>query len=288
MTSTVLITGASSGIGRATANLFARQGWNVAATMRQPDRVAELAELQNVIVSRLDVLDRASIDAATKQTVRRFGRIDVLVNNAGYALLGPLEAIPTASIERQFATNVLGLIAVTQALLPRFREQGHGLVVNVSSVVGRTTLPLGSIYDATKFAVEGLSESLRFELEEIGTQVKVVEPGLVATDFATRSMEFHDGEALQVYRRVVGAVGQAAAQMAAEAEPPEVVAQTIWQAATDSSSRLRYPAGETAARMLADMPDLDDEQRHARTRARFGLPTPTAPPRDDPSSPKTH
>jgi NAD(P)-dependent dehydrogenase (short-subunit alcohol dehydrogenase family) len=268
---TVLITGASSGIGRATAFLFMQRGWNVAATMRDPDRAGDLALGPAVIVPRLDVLDRASIDAAVASTAERFGSIDVLVNNAGYAVLGPLEAIPPANVERQFATNVLGPIATTRAVLPRFRAQGHGLVVNVSSVVGRMTLPLGSVYGATKFAVEGLSEALRFELEAIGARVKLVEPGLVATDFGTRSMEFHAGAELGAYGSVVMALGQAARRMAADSEDPTVVAETIWRAATDGSPQLRYPAGETAARMLAERAELGDEELHARTRERFGL-----------------
>ncbi len=271
MANTVLITGASSGIGRATAVLFAQRGWNVAATMRDPDQAGDLAGFPAVIVPHLNVLDRASIDAAVEATAARFGSVDVLVNNAGYAVLGPLEAIPPASVERQFTTNVLGLIAATQAVLPRFRAQGHGLVANVSSVVGRMTMPLGSVYSATKFAVEGLSEALRFELEAIGARVKLVEPGLVATDFGTRSMEFQAGAEIEEYRPVVAALGQAAEGMAAEAEPPAVVAETIWQAATDGSSQLRYPAGETAMRMLAERASFGDEEHHARTRERFGL-----------------
>lgn len=133
------------------------------------------------------------------------------------------------------------------------------------------TFPLGSVYDATKFAIEGLSEALSFELEAVGLGVKIVEPGLVATDFGTRSMEFHDGGALAAYRPVVAAMAQAAQRMGADAEPPSRVAETIWRAATDGSSRLRYPAGETATQMLAERTDLGDEELHARTLERFGL-----------------
>ncbi len=271
MARTVFLTGASSGIGRATAALFAQRGWNVAATMRDPAHAGDLAASPAVIVPPVDVLDRAAIEAAVRAAVERFTSIDVLVNNAGYAVLGPLEAIPPASIERQFGTNVLGLIATTQAVLPHFRAQGRGRVVNISSVVGRMTFPLGSVYDATKFAVEGLSEALRFELAAIGVQVKVVEPGLVATDFGTRSMEFHGGADLAAYRPVVAAVAHAAQRMAADSEPAAVVAETIWRAATDGTAQFRYPAGETAAPLLAERAQLGDEALHARTRERFGL-----------------
>lgn len=269
-TPTVLITGCSSGIGRAAAELFAERGFNVSATMRSPEADVDDGRA-SVIRPRLDVLDRDSIDAAVRTTLDRFGSLDVLVNNAGYAVLGPLEAIPPESVDRQFATNVLGLIATTQAVLPHFRAQAHGVIVNVSSIVGRTTLPLGSVYNASKFAVEGLSEALTFELAAIGTRVKIVEPGLVATDFATRSMQFHAGPGLDAYQPVVAAVGRASERMAAESEPVSVVAETIWRAATDGTAQLRYPAGATAARALDEAAHGDDAERLTRTRERFGL-----------------
>lgn len=270
MARTVLITGSSSGIGCATADLFLERGFNVAATMRRPPP-GHLHNSNAFIAPQLDVTDEDSIHSAVNATAARFGSIDVLVNNAGYAVLGPLEAIPAASIAQQFATNVLGLISTTQAVLPHFRAQGQGVLVNVSSIVGRLTLPLGSVYNATKFAVEGLSEALTYELDSIGVRVKLIEPGLIDTDFATRSMEFHAGEHLPEYHRVVAAVGRASTQMAEESEPASVVAETIWRAATDGTSQLRYPAGDTAARALGEAAGSVDTERLARTRNRFGL-----------------
>lgn len=139
--STILITGASTGIGRATAELFHANGWNVVATMRNPAAGADLAELGNVIVERLDVTDHASIETAVAAGLERFGSIEVVFNNAGYGAYGPLEAFPMDRIERQFDTNVIGLLAVTKALIPHFRDNRAGTIVNVSSIGGQMTFP---------------------------------------------------------------------------------------------------------------------------------------------------
>ena len=143
MNATVLITGASSGIGRATAVRFADEGWNVVATMRDPLDAAELADSDRVLVARLDVLDRDSIDAAVAAATDRFGAIDVLVNNAGYGAYGPLETLPMDVLRRQLDVNVLGLLATTQAVLPGMRRRRSGTIVNVSSVGGRMAYQIG-------------------------------------------------------------------------------------------------------------------------------------------------
>ena len=179
MTNTILITGASSGIGRAAAKRFQSAGWNVVATMRSPEREQELNTLERVLVTRLDVLDLASIDAAVTESHARFGHIDVLLNNAGYGAYGPLEATSIDKVRRQFDVNVIGVLATTKALLPYFRKQRSGTIINISSIGGKMTFPLGSLYHGTKFAVEGLSESLHFELLPLGVRVKIVEPGMV-------------------------------------------------------------------------------------------------------------
>lgn len=177
MTQTILVTGASSGIGRATARHFQAQGWNVVATMRAPDRETELTGLERVLVTRLDVEDAASIDAAVAAGLARFGRIDALLNNAGHGAYGPLEATPLEKIRRQYDVNVLGLLATTKALLPHFRAHRSGTIVNVSSIGGRMTFPPGTLYHGSKFAVERLSEALHFELAPLGVRVRIVGPG---------------------------------------------------------------------------------------------------------------
>jgi NADP-dependent 3-hydroxy acid dehydrogenase YdfG len=142
----------------------------VVATMRTPEAETELTELDNVLVTQLDVTDNASIATAVAAAIERFGSIDALVNNAGYGSYGPLEATPTEKIRRQFDTNVMGLLETTKAVLPHFRAQHNGTIVNISSVGGRMTFPLGTLYHGTKWAVEGLSEALSFEMDVIGVK----------------------------------------------------------------------------------------------------------------------
>jgi len=195
MNKTILITGASTGIGRASALHFQQAGWNVIASMRTPAQESQLTALENVLVTRLDVTDAASIESAVSAGLARFGRIDALLNNAGYGAYGPLEATPMDKVRRQFEVNVMGLLATTQAVLPYMRRQKSGVILNVSSIGGRITFPLGTLYHGTKFAVEGLSESLHFELLPLGVRVKLIEPGMVRTDFAGRSFDFSNDPA---------------------------------------------------------------------------------------------
>jgi NAD(P)-dependent dehydrogenase (short-subunit alcohol dehydrogenase family) len=246
MKRTILITGSSTGIGRATAKYFHAKGWNVVATMRDPGKEKELQALDHVLVSRLDVLDLASIDAAVASGIERFGQIDVLVNNAGYGAYGPLESFPREKVLRQFHTNVIGLLDVTRAMLPHFRSHGAGVIINISSMGGRMTFPLGSLYHGTKFAVEGISESLRYEVEQFGGKVKVVEPGAIATDFAGRSFDFHQDDSMAEYKDIVQKALSVIPRMMEKASSVDVVTNVIYRAATDGSSRLRYVAGTDA------------------------------------------
>ena len=172
MNKVVLITGASSGIGLHTAKLFQAKNWKVAATMRLPENATELQKIVDIECIRLDVTDVDSIKAAIAATLEKFGRIDAVVNNAGYGLLGAFESATPEQIARQFDTNVFGLMNVCREILPYFREQKRGYIVNVTSVGGRMTFPASSLYHATKWAVEGFSESLQYELEEFNIRVK--------------------------------------------------------------------------------------------------------------------
>ena len=168
---TVFITGASAGIGRATARLFREKGWNVLAAMRAPEEAGP-AGLEGVARLRLDVTDGESIRRAVEEAVGRCGAMDVLVNNAGYGLVGPFEASTPEQVGRQLATNVTGVMDVTRAVLPHFRRRGGGTLINLASMSGRTAFPLYSVYHATKWAVEGFSESLQFELRPFGIAVR--------------------------------------------------------------------------------------------------------------------
>lgn len=257
MTNTILITGASSGIGKETAKLFASRGWQVVATMRTPDQNDELASLDNVLLTALDVTDSASIIKAVDAGLERFGKIDVLLNNAGYGAYGPLEAFTMERVRRQFDTNVIGLLETTKAVLPHFRKQGSGTIINVSSIGGQMAFPLGSLYHGTKFAVEGLSESLYYELEAVGIRVKLVEPGMIATDFGGRSFDLAKDESMIGYQPVVQALfGNWSSDL--KTSEPVVVSEVIWKAATDGTSILRYRAGEDAEALLNKRKAVDD------------------------------
>ncbi|AFY37636.1 Estradiol 17-beta-dehydrogenase [[Leptolyngbya] sp. PCC 7376] len=271
MANTVLITGSSSGIGKATAKYFQEKGWNVIATMRSPQKETELTELENVLVTRLDVTDSESIESAIKAGLEKFGKIDALVNNAGYGAFGALEGFPIDKIRRQFDTNVIGLLETTQAVLPHFRQQKSGTIVNVSSVGGKMTFPLFSLYHGTKFAVEGISESLHYELEPIGIKVKIIEPGAIATEFAGRSFDFVNDESLSEYQDITNKLLGAFETIGSQSSPASVVAEVIWTAVTDGTKTLRYTAGEDAKVFMANRKALDDETFINGLKEQFGL-----------------
>jgi NAD(P)-dependent dehydrogenase (short-subunit alcohol dehydrogenase family) len=250
MTKTILITGASSGIGRATAELFAAKGWNVAATMRSPEKAETWLKAANLVGIPLDVTDVESIQQAVIDALRRFGSIEVVVNNAGYGLVGPFEASTEQQVERQLNTNVLGLMNVIRELLPHFRERRQGTIINVASMGGRITFPLYSIYHASKWAVDGFSEALTYELRPFGIRVKIIEPGPIKTDFYDRSMDLTKKEGLDAYDSFVGAAMPNMQRSGQNAPGPEVVAKTIFRAATDGTNRLRYPVNSGGILLL--------------------------------------
>jgi NAD(P)-dependent dehydrogenase (short-subunit alcohol dehydrogenase family) len=259
MSKTILITGASSGIGKATAIHFQEQGWNVIATMRTPEKETELNQLEHVQLEKLDVLDVASIGQAIANGISRFGKIDALLNNAGYGAYGPLESFPRENIIRQFNTNVIGLMDVTKAIIPHFRANKEGVIVNISSIGGQMTFPLGTLYHGTKFAVEGISESLHYEMAAIGVKVKIVEPGFIATDFGGRSFDFQAGD-IEAYKPIINALMQQWQNPDNTVSPPGLVAQVIYDAVTDGTSQLRYRAGDDAHYLLNSRKKMTDEE----------------------------
>ncbi len=177
MKKTVLITGTSSGFGKLTAKKFQLEGWNVIATMRSPEKETELTQLDNVLVTRLDVTDADSITDAVVKGLERFGKIDVLVNNAGYVVAGVTEEISEENARRQFDVNVFGVLNVMQAVLPHFRANKSGTIVNFSSIGGKITTPFMAIYQSSKFAIEGLTEAMQYELDRLNIKLKLIEPG---------------------------------------------------------------------------------------------------------------
>jgi len=257
---TILITGASSGIGEATAWHFQANGWNVIATLRDPSKGDALAALENVAVVRLDVTDAASIPTAVSEGIDRFGKIDVLLNNAGYGAYGALEAFTMDRIRRQFDTNVIGLLEVTKEVLPHMRANRSGTIINISSIGGQITFPLGTLYHGTKFAVEGLSEALHFELEPLGIRVRIVEPGMIRTNFGGSSFDFAMDESLSDYAPTAEAMGRLFGKLASNPSAPETVAEVIWNAANETGDRLRFRAGEDAERLLDERKSQDDSR----------------------------
>ncbi|MDP9960756.1 SDR family oxidoreductase [Chryseobacterium lathyri] len=268
---TILITGASSGIGKETAKLFQSKGWNVIATMRKPENESELKQLENVLVTKLDVLDLDSIQNAFMEGIQKFGGIDVLLNNAGYGAYGPLEVFSRDQVLRQFNTNVIGLLDVTKTVLPHFRQNKKGIIINISSVGGKMTFPMGSLYHGTKFAVEGISESLSYEVAQFGGQVKIVEPGMIATDFSGRSLVFSNDESIPEYQNLVNALMGAMPTMAENSSPASLVAEVIFKAATDGTDQLRYTAGEDAKMLMANRQQYDDATFIGGIKSQFGL-----------------
>ncbi len=249
MKKTILITGASTGIGKETARYFAEKGWQVAATMRKPDSVTDLAETARLKKLRLDVQDTHSIEQAVRATLETFGQIDVLLNNAGYAVYGPLEEATEDQIRRQFDVNVIGLIQVTQAVLPHMRQRKSGTIINVSSVGGRITTPYGALYHGTKWSVEGLTETLKYELEPLGITLRLVEPGAVKTDFGTRSMTLTHGE-IEDYQTSFGKMKEIMGDNNRWPSMPLDIAKVIFKAANDPGKKLRYVAGSDAKTFL--------------------------------------
>lgn len=265
---TVLITGSSSGFGRATAILFLERGWNVVATMRSPQK-ADLPSAERLRVVRLDVTDRASITAAVNDGIAAFGGLDVVVNNAGIGLLAPLEATPDATIREIFETNTFGVMAVAQAVIPHFRSRRAGTLINVTSSAAIVPMPLVSVYNASKCAIDGFTESLAYELSYVGVSTKLVEPGYgPKTSFIANSTERMSGLASDAYAPYVEQLmgGMAGAKSTSDSD----VANVIWLAATDGTARLRYAAGPDAEDLAAMRRALPGDDYLAQMRAAVG------------------
>lgn len=240
---TILITGASSGIGRETVKFFSQKGWNVAATMRNPTVESELIKLPNVNLFPLDVTSNESINNAIEQIWAEYKKIDVVVNNAGYGLIGTFEGATDKQIYDQFNTNVFGLMRVTRAALPHLRLQGYGRIINISSIAGVLALPLYSLYNSSKFAIEGFTESLHYELKQFNIKVKLIEPGPVGTNFNTNSKIETNTEALPEYQEYEECVNRFYNSNFENAEKPIVVSKKIFKAATSNCNKIRYTAG---------------------------------------------
>ncbi|MEM1321185.1 MAG: SDR family oxidoreductase [Bacteroidota bacterium] len=273
MNKTILITGCSSGIGRMTAKYFQEKGWNVVATVRKnPDQDTELNALDRVLVTQLDVTKEETIQSAVAATIDRFGKIDVLLNNAGYGSYGILEATPERAIRQQFDVNVIGALLVTKNVLPHMRKAGEGTVINISSMGGKITFPMGTLYHGSKFAVEGMSEALSYELEGIGIKVKLIEPGMINTNFGetTASLLNIDPDQTE-YKPFLDKVLAAMAEAGSQHSEPIIVAEKIFEAATDGTWQMRYIAGPDAEQIIAARKQMNDEEYMAMMKGQMGL-----------------
>lgn len=261
MKKTILITGTSTGIGRAAALYFAQKDWNVIATMRTPEKETELQKMENITVSRLDLEDLSSIEQSINDAISKFGKIDVVVNNAAFGQFGPFEAITPEQIRKQFDVNLFGTMNVIRAILPHFRENKAGMILNVSSAGGRIGLPLMSIYMASKFALEGFSESLAYELASQHITVKVVEPGGVDTPFNTKAFgNFAHNPAISDYDEYAAAYSKKTDAMRSDLTSPEEVAEGIYIAVTDGQDTLRYAVGDDAKGWIKARTSMSDSE----------------------------
>jgi NAD(P)-dependent dehydrogenase (short-subunit alcohol dehydrogenase family) len=266
---TIFITGSSSGLGRATAKLFASKGWKVIASMRNPATEKELAKVPGITLMSLDITDPRQIERVAQDVVALDG-VDVVFNNAGYGLTGALEALTDEQILRVVETNMLGAIRTTKAFIPHFRQKRTGLFINTTSIGGLMTVPFNSLYHATKWALEGWSESMAFELNQFGIGIKTIEPGGMKTDFFTRSLDTarhpaYDG----VLNRVMSVITDPN-QMATYSSP-EQIAEIVYDAVTDGKDQLRYVAGSDAKAMYEMRLQIGDEAfRKAMAQQFFG------------------
>lgn len=266
MQKTIFITGASAGLGKATAKLFQSKGWNVIATMRKPENETELNKLENVTVLKLDVTDLTQIEETIKKAITNHS-IDVVVNNAGYGLIGALEALTGEQINRQLNTNLLGVIRVTKAFTPYFRERKNGTFINITSMFGLIGYPTCSVYAATKFAIDGFSESLAYDLAHFGVKVKTVAPGGIQTDFTGRSM---DGGQHEAYNQLVEKVSEGySEERVSNFSTPESIAAVIFDAATDNKDQLRYIAGQDAVSLYTEREEIGAEAQYQKIQKMF-------------------
>lgn len=243
---TALVTGASSGIGRATVEAFLDEEWRVYATARDTDDVADLAERDGCVTARLDVTVDADVEQVVARMVDEEGRIDCLVNNAGFGQFGPVEDLPVDRLHRQFDVNVYGPHRLTRAVLPHMRDRGEGTVVNVSSVAGRVSFPGGGAYCGSKFALEAMSDAVRAEVAAFGVDVVLVEPGPVATGFTDRAESEVEGvERSGAYESFYDAFADASlfGGDGPGTVTPERVAADVVNAAASTKPRARYPVG---------------------------------------------
>jgi NAD(P)-dependent dehydrogenase (short-subunit alcohol dehydrogenase family) len=261
-----LVTGSSSGIGFETALLLSKSGFHTYASMRNLEKSKNITEIVNtenlpLRVIQLDVNDDISVKNAINKIIAENGRIDVIINNAGYGLFSPIEDITLDQVKEQFETNFFGVVRLVKEVLPVMRKQRNGIIVNVSSGAGRVAIPVSSAYVATKFALEGLSESMRYELKEFGINIIIIEPGVIRTNFVenmktagTRS------RSESPYADLIGRTLKGFGGLMDNSSPPKLVAEAILNAITSKEPEIRYVVGDDAKSIMKVRKSTSDKE----------------------------
>jgi len=262
----VFITGASSGMGRATALYLADQGFDVYAGTRTPDALQGIEHLMPIA---LDIQDPQSIQAVFEP----MERIDVLINNAGYGLVSTVEDVTESEMVSQFDVNVFGLLRVTQAVIPKMRAYNGGVIINVSSFLGKVGLPLFTLYNASKYAVEGITDSLRYELRDFNIRVHSILPGFFATKFARDNLQLNEAtfDEASPYRHLVSTLAPTVVEQINEGNDPLRVARLIKQIIEDPATPARQSVGDKAAKFIPMRRELSDEEFERRVREYYGI-----------------
>lgn len=267
---TIFITGASTGLGKETAKLFHAKGWKVIATMRKPELETALNQLSNVTLLPLDITNVDQVWQTVQQAIS-LGPIDVVFNNAGYGLIGPVESNTEKQIREQFETNFFGTVWVMREFIPHFRTQQGGLFINTTSLCGLTSNPQSAIYNASKWALQGLAESMSYDLAQFGIGIKNVAPGGIKTEF-TKAMQLAEDKAYEANMAKMMEGFQDGTLM--EFSEAELIAEVVYRAATDGKDQLTYPAGNDAVRLYAKRLAQGPEAYRTDLMKYFNLPSP--------------
>jgi NAD(P)-dependent dehydrogenase (short-subunit alcohol dehydrogenase family) len=271
MSKTIFITGASSGLGKLTAKYFADLGWNVAATMRTPEKETELISYPNIKVLKLDVSDLTQVTTATREAISAFGKIDVLVNNAGIGVYGALELAKEEDIDWQFTVNTRGAINMIRAFLPHYRANGGGMFINISSFMGITTaVPIGSLYNMSKFALEGLTEGLYYELKPLNIELRLIEQGGSTGNNFGNNMTWNVNPDITVYDEITGKVKHLFATAGDDVKDnPLDIVKAIAGLATGESKKFRTVIGNMGNSLMALRNSVPIEQYLETVAANF-------------------
>jgi len=264
---TIFITGASAGLGKAAAKLFQAKGWRVIATMRNPAKETELNQLENIFILPLDVTNTAQVGKAVAAATRDY-EIDVVFNNAGYGLVGPFERYSETQIREQMETNFFGVLWVTQAFIPYFKNRSSGLFLNTTSICGLNSYPLSSVYNASKWALEGWSESLSYDLALHHIGIKNIEPGGIKSNYMNVMQMTQDPAYEGLNAKLMEGFSDGTLMEFTDAE---VIAEVVYQAATDHKDQLRYPAGKDALRTYGQRLKEGPEEYRRKMKAYLNL-----------------